>query len=97
MTRPDWDSYFMEIAQVVSKRSTCLRRSVGAVLVKNKQILAAIRLIKKGEILSANEYYALTVQGTTQACYDEIFNRITDKFGFRYNWPAKINIKDLEA
>ena len=40
MTRPDWDSYFMEIAQVVSKRSTCLRRFVGAVLVKNKQILA---------------------------------------------------------
>lgn len=40
MTRPNWDSYFMEIAQVVSKRSTCLRRSVGAVIVKNKQILA---------------------------------------------------------
>lgn len=40
MNRPDWDSYFMEIAKVVSKRSTCLRRSVGAVLVKNKQILA---------------------------------------------------------
>ncbi|MDD4320627.1 MAG: cytidine/deoxycytidylate deaminase family protein [Acidaminococcaceae bacterium] len=40
MARPDWDSYFMEIAQIVAKRSTCLRRAVGAVLVKDKQILA---------------------------------------------------------
>ena len=40
MDRPNWDDYFMEIAQVVSKRSTCLRRSVGAVIVKNKQIVA---------------------------------------------------------
>ena len=38
--RPDWDHYFMEIAEVVSKRATCLRRGVGAVIVKNKQILA---------------------------------------------------------
>ncbi|MBQ0067668.1 MAG: cytidine/deoxycytidylate deaminase family protein [Phascolarctobacterium sp.] len=41
MNRPNWDEYFMEIAQVVAKRSTCLRRSVGAVIVKNKQILAS--------------------------------------------------------
>jgi len=38
--RPDWDSYFMEIARIVSKRSTCTRRSVGALIVKNKRILA---------------------------------------------------------
>jgi dCMP deaminase len=38
--RPDWNSYFMEIAQIVSKRSTCVRRNVGALIVKNKQILA---------------------------------------------------------
>lgn len=38
--RPDWDSYFMEIATVVSKRSTCLRRKVGALLVLNKRILS---------------------------------------------------------
>lgn len=40
MARPDWDSYFMEIAFLVAKRSTCLRRTVGALIVKNKRILA---------------------------------------------------------
>ncbi len=39
-TRPDWDSYFMEIAQIVSRRSTCLRRNVGALIVKDKRILS---------------------------------------------------------
>lgn len=38
--RPDWDEYFMKIAEIVSLRSTCLRRKVGAVLVKEKRILA---------------------------------------------------------
>ena len=38
--RPSYDEYFMEMAYVVSKRSTCLRRKVGALLVKNKHILS---------------------------------------------------------
>lgn len=38
--RPSWDEYFMKVAFLVSDRSTCLRRTVGAVLVKGKQILA---------------------------------------------------------
>jgi dCMP deaminase len=38
--RPSWDEYFLEMARLVSKRSTCLRRNVGAVLVKDKRILA---------------------------------------------------------
>ena len=37
--RPDWDTYFMRIAQLVSERSTCLRRKVGAVIVKDRRIL----------------------------------------------------------
>ena len=39
MTRPSWDEYFLEIANIVAKRSTCLRRSVGAVIIKDKRIL----------------------------------------------------------
>ncbi len=39
-TRPSWDEYFLEVATLVAKRSTCLRRKVGAVLVKDKRILA---------------------------------------------------------
>jgi len=38
--RPSWDEYFLNICRLVATRSTCLRRRVGAVVVKNKQILA---------------------------------------------------------
>ena len=38
--RPSYDEYFMEMAHVVSKRSTCLRRKVGAILVKDRHILS---------------------------------------------------------
>ncbi len=38
--RPSLDRYFMEIAYLVASRSTCLRNQVGAVIVKEKQILS---------------------------------------------------------
>jgi dCMP deaminase len=40
LERPSWSAYFMGITQLVAMRSTCIRRSVGAVLVKDKRILA---------------------------------------------------------
>lgn len=40
MKRPPWDDYFMEMADLVSNRSTCLRKKVGAVIVKGKRIIA---------------------------------------------------------
>ncbi len=39
MKRPNWDDYFMSITELVSSRSTCLRRKVGAIIVKEKRIL----------------------------------------------------------
>ena len=38
--RPDWDSYFMMIAAVAATRGTCLRRKVGAVIVRDLQIIS---------------------------------------------------------
>lgn len=38
--RPSWNQYFASIARMVATRSTCLRRHVGAVLVKEKRILS---------------------------------------------------------
>jgi dCMP deaminase len=40
MSRPTWDEYFMGIAKLTAERSTCLRRQVGAVIVKDKHIIA---------------------------------------------------------
>ncbi len=37
--RPSWDEYFMQIACLISRRSTCLRRKVGSVIVKDKHVL----------------------------------------------------------
>ena len=39
MARPSWDEYFCEIAAKVATRSTCLRRNVGAVIVRERRIL----------------------------------------------------------
>ena len=39
-TRPSWDEYFLQLAELVASRSTCLRRQVGAVLVRNERIIA---------------------------------------------------------
>ena len=38
--RPSWDAYFMNITTLVAQRSTCTRRAVGAIIVKDKRILS---------------------------------------------------------
>lgn len=40
MTRPSWDEYFMTFAHVAALRSTCTRKQVGAVLVRDNYLLA---------------------------------------------------------
>ncbi len=38
--RPDWDTYFLRMAQLAAQRSTCLRRHVGAIIVRDNRVLA---------------------------------------------------------
>lgn len=40
MARPTWDEYFMSLARLAATRSTCLRRQVGAVIVKDRMLLS---------------------------------------------------------
>ena len=40
MDRPSWNQYFMNMAEEISKRATCPRLMVGAIIVKDNQILA---------------------------------------------------------
>lgn len=40
MNRPTWDEYFVEIAELASKRATCIRRKVGALIVQENNILS---------------------------------------------------------
>ena len=40
MIRPSWDQYFIKIAHLASTRSTCKRRKVGAVIVKDRMVLS---------------------------------------------------------
>ena len=40
MTRPSWDAYFLQMAALVASRSTCPRRHVGAVLVRDRRVIA---------------------------------------------------------
>ena len=39
--RPSWDEYFLEIVEMIKERSTCLRRKVGAIIVKDKRIITS--------------------------------------------------------
>lgn len=39
-SRPSWQQYFMQMALLAAKRSTCLRRAVGAALVRDNQLIA---------------------------------------------------------
>lgn len=40
MTRPSWDDYFMKITADVGERATCVKRQVGAVIIKDHRILS---------------------------------------------------------
>lgn len=40
MTRRDKENYYLDIAQAVAGRGTCLRRNFGSIIVKNDQILS---------------------------------------------------------
>ena len=76
--RPSWDEYFMKMANDVATRTTCLRRGVGAVIVKDRRILATgyngvpTGLLLENAIIQAARYginiAGATIYVNTQPC-----------------------------
>ncbi|MDY0163163.1 cytidine/deoxycytidylate deaminase family protein [Desulfobotulus sp.] len=60
--RPSWDAYFMDITTLVARRSTCLRRAVGAILVKDKRVLSTGYNGAPGGVRHCNETGCLREQ-----------------------------------
>jgi dCMP deaminase len=69
--RPTWDEYFIQIAELTSQRSNCIKRRVGCILVKDKRILS---LGYNGTPIGTENCY----QGGCKRCCDQYLNKEID-------------------
>jgi dCMP deaminase len=85
VSRPDWDSYFFEVASVVAKRATCPRAQIGACLVKNKRVIGTgYNGVPEGDPHCPNtpEHLALDhCQESVHAEYNAMANALVPAFG----------------
>lgn len=80
--RPNVDEYFMAMAHLVSTRSTCLRRKVGAVLVKNKMVLSTGYNGAPKNLKHCEELGGCIRQGDIHPPYlDLFFSEFDEKYG----------------
>ena len=40
LVRPNWDTYFMRLAEVSASRSNCMKRGIGAIIVKDNRVIS---------------------------------------------------------
>jgi dCMP deaminase len=71
MQRPTWDEYFIQIADLTSRRSNCIKRRVGCIIVKDKRILS---LGYNGTPVDSLNCY----QGGCKRCCDQYYQREQD-------------------
>lgn len=82
MNRPNVDEYFMAMAELVAERSTCLRRKVGAVLVRDKMVLSTGYNGAPKGLLHCEELGGCIRQGDIHPPYlDIFFEEFSDKYG----------------
>ena len=104
--RPEWDVYFLLMAQVAASRSTCLRRRVGAVLVRDKQLGIASgerHEICRGSHAEINAIAQAAAAGTSTAgswlycthepcvyCTKALINAGCEKVFYLYPYPDEL-------
>ncbi|KAJ7040443.1 cytidine deaminase-like protein [Mycena alexandri] len=68
--RPQWDAYFMTLASLASKRSNCMKRRVGAVLVRENRILATGYNGTPRGVTNCNEGGCIKCNGSSESYPD---------------------------
>jgi dCMP deaminase len=101
MSRPDKDTYFLQMAKLVATRSTCLRRQVGAVAVNSLGHVLATGYngVPAGEP-HCNHYDEFDVTGYPHACEGACSKSGTNLDGcgaLHAEWNMLIQVKDAQS
>ena len=75
MARMDIDTYFMSIAELVKKRSTCIKQHVGAVLVKEGHIISTVTTAQETSPLFERNVPRQTLVLLKNRIYVEVFTQ----------------------
>ncbi|KAJ7170045.1 cytidine deaminase-like protein [Mycena filopes] len=70
--RPQWDAYFMTLASLASKRSNCMKRRVGAVLVRENRILATGYNGTPRGVRNCNEGGCIKCNGSSESYPEDV-------------------------
>lgn len=90
--RPTWDELFIKISEEVSKRSTCLRIQVGAVLVQDNRIISIGYNGSISGFIHCNDYFEFYYKENDIKIPYEEWIESEEFFNLHYDWSSSHEI-----